>query len=117
MAELSSQLDGGLVAEAVEITDVGTVALPAVDVQPYARIAIWVENISAPGDAVLSGKFQVAPTADGPWVDETVLADVPLDGGDTLFQQLSAKSFKYLRVHLTADAGDLPVVNVWLSVN
>ena len=117
MSELASQFGNAAVVLLKEVSDAGTVTLGPLDVQAYDRVAFYIENTSAGGTAVASGKIESAPVTAGPWIEVQDLAAVmPIDGGVTKFIQFSSKSWKYIRLHLTADAADLPKINAWMSV-
>ena len=118
MSELSSQLDGKLVTVNKAVTDVISTSLDPVDVQAFSRLAFWIQNTTGAVATIAAGVIEASPTIAGPWEPVfTYAAGLPLADGDTLFQQVSDVSWKYMRVRLTAGVAELPLVSIWVSPN
>lgn len=114
MSTLASQLAGKAVALNVALAAATeTTLLSAVDVQRFDRFTIYVTNSgNSPVETVT---LQTAALADGPYI--TVDASVSggaIQNGTAAHESYADKSFKFIRVLGTSQAGS--VVSVYLSV-
>ncbi len=114
MSTLASQLAGKAVALNVGMAaNTETILLDAIDVQRFDRFTIYVVNSGA--QSIQTLVLQTAPTTDGPWITvDATISGGPVNAGDSAHESYSDKSFKYIKILGTSQAGT--TVSVYLSV-
>ena len=113
MSSLASQLAGKAVALNVALAAATeTTLLAAVDVQRFDRFTIYVTNSG--GNAIETVTLQTAALSEGPYITvDGFVSGGAIAGGASAHESYADKSFKFIRILGTSQAGS--TASVYLS--